>query len=96
MMLSKYRNLGNVLLGALPDDVSQKWLAKKTFVSPEAVHYWLAGKNRPAPGRLGSIAALLGLEPGQLAELAEYDTNPDAWEKMQDAYETSVSHVSIS
>ena len=84
----KYKELGNVLLQALPDSVPQRWLADKTFVSPEAVHYWLNGQTRPAPDRLGHIAALFHLPPEQLAALAGYDTDPNALSKLLAAYAT--------
>jgi transcriptional regulator with XRE-family HTH domain len=84
---SKYKALGDMLLGALPASVPQKWLADKTFVSQEAVHYWLKGQTRPAPDRLGHIAALFHLQPEQLAALAGYDRDPNALSKLLAAYE---------
>lgn len=84
----KYKELADVLLRALPESVPQKWLAAKTFVSQEAVHYWLKGQTRPAPDRLGHIAALFHLQPEQLAALAGYDTDPNALSKLLAAYET--------
>jgi hypothetical protein len=85
---SKYKALGDVLLRALPEAAPQRWLADRTFVSQEAVHYWLKGETRPTPDRLGHIAALFHLQPEQLAALAGYDTDPNALAKLLAAYET--------
>jgi hypothetical protein len=84
----KYKELGDVLLRALPESLPQKWLADRMFVSQEAVHYWLKGETRPAPDRLGHIAALFHLQPELLASLAGYDTDPNALAKLLAAYET--------
>jgi transcriptional regulator with XRE-family HTH domain len=86
--LCKYKALGDLLLRALPESVPQKWLADRIFVSREAVHYWLKGQTRPAPDRLGHIAALFQLQPELLAALAGYDSDPNALSKLLAAYET--------
>ncbi len=86
-MSAPYKDLGDELLSALGDAKSQTWLAKQTFVSREAVHYWVSGQSRPEPGRLGQVAALLKLEPQRLARLAGYDIEPTALEKVLDAHE---------
>jgi len=82
-----YKALGDVLRGALPADASQKQLAELMAVSEQAVHYWISGQNRPAPDRLGSIAAMLDLSPEHLAALAGYESEPAALAKVLTIYE---------
>ena len=83
---STYKLLGEVLAKALGYK-PQRWLAEQTFVSQEAVHYWLTGQNRPRPDRLGQLAALLELDPLHLATLAEYH-DPAALDKVLAAHTT--------
>lgn len=80
-----YKALGDSLLQALGETRSQAWLAQQTYVSQEAVHYWLTGECRPRPERLGHIAALLNLDPALLVTLAEYH-DPAALDKVLAAY----------
>jgi DNA-binding transcriptional regulator YdaS (Cro superfamily) len=82
-----YKALGDVLRDALPTDTPQKLLAELMAVSEQAVHYWISGQNRPAPDRLGSIAAILDLSPEHLAALAGYETEPVALAKVLTIYE---------
>src|SRR5689334_6251488 len=85
----KYKSLGDVLLRNIGDTKTQSWLAEETFVSQTAVHWWLIGKCRPKPDRLGHIAALLRLQETEiiaLATLAGYDANPEDWDKLLNAY----------
>lgn len=84
---AKYKDLGDLLLLTLTNDRSQRWLAARTFVSREAVHFWLSGESRPDPHRLGQIAAILNLEPQRLASLAKYDDNPNALQKILLSYD---------
>lgn len=85
----RYKQLGDFLLGSLGEQNSQSWLAKHVYVSQEAVHYWCSGKSRPAPDHLGQVAAVLGLRQSDvftLAELANYDVNPNNWDKVLTSY----------
>jgi transcriptional regulator with XRE-family HTH domain len=82
----RYKALGDILLRACGDEQSQVALARRMYVSQPAVHNWLTGKRRPQPGTLGLLAADLQLSPGYLAHLAGYDADPDALDKVLNAY----------
>jgi hypothetical protein len=93
-VINQYKQLGDALLKALGPNRSQAWLAQQTYVSQEAVHYWLAGQCRPRPERLGHLAALLQLDPQFLTELAEYDDDPKARDKVFAAHSAWCSLLS--
>jgi transcriptional regulator with XRE-family HTH domain len=88
----QYTALGDALDRSLRGR-TQVWLARHLCVTPAAVNQWLNGKRRPEPGRLGQLAATLKLSPEYLAELASYDTDPDAMEKVYRAWRSSRSIV---
>lgn len=81
-----YPEFGEVLRKALPDGISQVCLARRLYVSPPAVNLWMNGRRRPLPGTLGLLAAELQLSPDYLAHLVGYDTDPDALDKVLNAY----------
>jgi transcriptional regulator with XRE-family HTH domain len=81
-----YKELGTVLLAAIGNKQTQASLAQQIYVSRVAVHNWLTGKRRPQPGTLGLLAAELKLSPEYLAHLARYDSDPDALDKVLNAY----------
>jgi transcriptional regulator with XRE-family HTH domain len=87
---SPYKALGAVLLGALGDR-TQRWLADELCVSVVAANHWVNGQRRPTPAHLGQIAALLNLSPDGLSELANYETDPDAHDKVHRAWRISRS-----
>jgi len=80
-----YKALGDVLLGAIGNGKTQKSIALCLHVSQVAVHNWLSGKRRPQPGTTGQLAALVGISPDYLADLAGY-VDPDAREKLLGGY----------
>lgn len=85
----KYAALADVLLAALAQkECPQQWVASKLFVSQVAVSRWINGRRRPAPDRLGHLAALFRLNPIELAVLAHYDDDLNAHDKMLDAYKS--------
>jgi transcriptional regulator with XRE-family HTH domain len=81
-----YKQLGDVLLTAFGNSETQQSLARRLYVSQVAVHNWLSGKRRPLPGILGQLAAFFDLSPNELAQLAGYDYDPDALDKVLNAY----------
>jgi transcriptional regulator with XRE-family HTH domain len=81
-----YKQLGDVLLTAFGNSETQQSLARRLYVSQVAVHNWLSGKRRPLPGILGQLAALFDISPDDLAQLAGYDCDPDALDKVLNAY----------
>jgi transcriptional regulator with XRE-family HTH domain len=83
---SRYKELGKALLKACGKDQSQVAIARGVYVSPSAVNQWMNGKRRPLPGTLGLLAADLNLSPHLLAHLAGYDADPDALDKLLNAY----------
>ncbi len=91
----KYTELRDYLLDGLGCNRTQQWLAEHTYVSQEAVSYWLTGRCRPRPERLGFIAALLGLDPHRLFLLAQYRDDPTAYEKLMRAFSHSPSRKPI-
>lgn len=88
----KYDALAEALLCALGRwDRSQQWLADRVFVSQGAVSTWINGYRRPAPDRLGHLAALFNLDVTELATLAQYDADPNAHGKVLAAYTSWMS-----
>jgi transcriptional regulator with XRE-family HTH domain len=81
----RYKALGDMLLRAIGNK-RQAQVARISYVSQPAVHNWLTGKRRPQPGTLGLLAAELQLLPHHLAHLAGYDDDPDALDKVMNAY----------
>jgi transcriptional regulator with XRE-family HTH domain len=81
-----FKELGNVLQQAFGNEATQAKLARQLYVCQVAVHNWLSGKRRPQPGHLGQLAAIFNLSPGYLAHLAGYDCDPDALDKVLNAY----------
>jgi transcriptional regulator with XRE-family HTH domain len=77
---------GDVLLKALGKTETQISLARRLYVSQVGVHNWLSGKRRPLPGIRGQLAALFDLSLNELAHLAGYDCDPDALDKVLNAY----------
>lgn len=86
--LTKYKELGSVLFRALGSQRTQRWLAEQTFVTQEAVCFWLSGRSRPRPDKLGHIAVLFDLNPHTLADLAGYGDDPKAYDKVLAAHHT--------
>jgi len=82
----EYKELGRVLKEAVNNKHTQAVLGQQLFVSQVAVNHWLLGYRRPAPAHLGQLAAILNLCPDELISLADYDDNPDAYEKTLNAY----------
>ncbi len=76
-----YERLGAVLDRAR-GTVTQTSLAEQLDVAQAAVNQWMVGRSRPRPGLLGRLAALLDLDPSRLIELADYDDNPNARDKV--------------
>ena len=81
-----YLELAQVLLAALGEDISQRRVAERLYISQASVHCWLSGKHRPAPDRLGAVTALFGLDPDLVVRLARYDDNPEAQRKFIASY----------
>lgn len=79
---TQYKELGDVLFQALGSQRTQRWLAEQTFVTQEAVCFWLSGRSRPRPDKLGQLAALFDLNPRTLIALAGYDDDPKAYDKV--------------
>jgi hypothetical protein len=80
-----YKGLGDQLLRAVGNR-RQSEIAQELYTSQPAVCNWLSGKSRPEPWRLGHLAALLNLAPDNLASLAQYDSDPDSFDKVLNAY----------
>jgi hypothetical protein len=85
----QYKELGDVLLSAIGDREPYASLARRMYVSEGAIHNWMSGKRRPEPGRLGYLGALYDLPIERLARLAGYDCDPDALDKVLNAYHDS-------
>ena len=82
-----FSQLGHVLLCALGATYTQRWLAEQTFVTEQAVCYWINGYTRPRPEKLGHICVLLDLDPNHLACLAGFDRDPTALDTVLRAYQ---------
>lgn len=81
-----YLDLARVLLAALGETIPQRRVAERLYVSQGSVHCWLSGKTRPAPDRLGAVAALFHLDPELVLRLACYDDSPEARRKLLASY----------
>lgn len=67
-------------------DKTQAQLARELYLSQPEANHILNGKRRPAPWRVGLLAFLYNASPEELAQLAGYDLNPDAFQQALDYY----------
>jgi len=82
-----FKPLGDALLKALGNDITQTELAQLLHVSPVAVNKWINGVSRPQPAHLGHLCAIFGLSPKSLARLAGYDIHDRrVMEKIEGTY----------
>jgi len=91
-----YIELARVLLAALGENIPQRLVADRLYVSQESVHCWLSGKHRPAPDRLGAVTALFRLDPDLVVRLARYDDNPEARRKFLASYAAATSNTACT
>ena len=97
MITQSYPELADALLRALAArQRSQQWLADQVFVSQGAVSNWINGQRRPAPDRLGHLAAVLELDATRLAAFAQYDDDPNAHGKVLAAATSWRAHIAIA
>jgi hypothetical protein len=88
-----YKALRDKLL-SIVGDKRQSDVARELYVSQPEAHNYLSGKRRPEPWRLGLLAALYNESPEELAQLAGYDENPDALQKVLDSFHDRRSSLS--
>lgn len=89
-----YKDLGDIIVSKLGER-SRDWLAQQVGVTVPTIYYWVTGKKRPSPSRLGLIASVLGLSKQELevvtllSQYSRYDEKDDKrhYEKVIRAYE---------